>query len=402
MSTVTLGHTLYLIGLLGLLCSTGYLILVAISVFRFLADRKRHADFWPAVTLFKPLHGMEPQLLENLESFFQQDYPEFELIFGARDERDEALVLVHQLRRKYPDVPVHIAISGEPNRPNAKVCSLERMVPLATNDYFVFSDSDVRVDRSYVRDVVAPLADPQVGLTTCLYRGVPTGGLWSRLEALGMSVEMTSGVLAANMLEGMKFALGPTMATRREVLEKIGGIGVLADYCSDDYLLGNYIAGLGYRVLISEHVIDHVVLNRSFRDSVLHQVRWMKSTRFSRSAGHLGTALTFAVPFGVLAFIGSVLVGNPKVGFEVLAAALLNRVLLALVSGWAVVRDRRALWQCWLYPLRDLMGFCFWVASYLGTDIVWRGEFYRLVDGGRMERLTPVEQPEPLTVDHLA
>jgi ceramide glucosyltransferase len=374
-----------------------------VSVLRFLSPRRHHNDFRPPVTLFKPVHGMEPRLLENLESFFQQDYPEFELIFGARHERDEALVLVRQLCHKYPHVPVRIAISGEPNRPNAKVCSLERMLPLATTEYFIFSDSDVRVDRSYIRDVIAPLADPQVGMTTCLYRGVPTGGLWSRLEALGMSVEMTSGVLAANMLEEMNFALGPTMATRRQILEEIGGIGVLADYCSDDYLLGSYIARLGYRVVISDHVVDHVIVNRSFRDSALHQVRWMKSTRYSRPIGHLGTALTFAMPFGLLASIGAIAKGHLKTGAALLAAALVNRMALALASGVIVLRDRNAFWHCWLYPLRDLMGFCFWAASYLGSTIVWRGELYRLLSGGRMERIAPeIERSEPVVVDHLA
>jgi len=400
---VPLGHSLYLVGILGLLCSTGYLLLVLTSVLRFVGRHEQYPDFSPAVTLFKPVHGMEPQLLENLESFFRQDYPEFELIFGARDERDEALALVRQLSHKYPHVPVRIAISGEPNRPNAKVCSLERMVPLATADYFIFSDSDVRVDRSYIRDVVAPLANPQVGMTTCLYRGVPTGGLWSQLEALAMSVEMTSGVLTANMLEGMKFALGPTMATRREVLEKVGGIGVFADYCSDDYLLGNTITRHGYRVVISNHVIDHVVMNRNFRDSILHQVRWMKSTRFSRPIGHLGTALTFAMPFGLLASIGAIAAGHVKTGIALLAAALVNRMALAIASGITALRDRNAFWYCWLYPLRDLMGFCFWVMSYLGTTIVWRGELYRLVSGGRMERLTPAtEDTGAVVVDHLA
>src|SRR5581483_4212919 len=181
----TLGQILSSLGVFGLLCSTGYLILVLVSVFRFLLGRQQHPDFWPAVTLFKPVHGMEPRLPENLESFFQQDYPEFELIFGARDENDEALTIVRQLRHKYPDIPMRIVISGEPSRPNAKVCSLELMIPLATTNYFIFSDSDVHVNRSYIRDVIAPLADPQVGLTTCLYRGAPTGGRWSRLEALG-------------------------------------------------------------------------------------------------------------------------------------------------------------------------------------------------------------------------
>jgi ceramide glucosyltransferase len=401
MLTVTIGHFLRAIGVLGLLCSTGFLVLVLVAVVRFLAGRKRHPDFWPAVTLLKPLHGMEPHLLENLESFFQQDYPEFEIIFGTRDETDPALALVALLRRKYPDVPVRVAFSGEPDRPNAKVCSLERMLPLAATDYFIFSDSDVHVDRSYIREVVAPLADPAVGMVTCLYRGVPTGGIWSRLEALGMSVEMTAGVLAADATEGTKFALGPTMATRREVLHQIGGVGILADYCSDDYLLGNYIADLGYRVLISRYVIDHVVLNRNFRDTILHQVRWMKSTRFSRPIGHIATVLTFAMPFGLLALAGNLLLGNVTAGLALFLIAFLNRVILALATGCAVVRDRNSLRYCWLYPLRDFMGFCFWLASYVGTNIVWRGELYRLTPGGRMERVS-IPASVPVPVDHLA
>jgi len=399
----TIGHILFYAGILGLFCSTGFLVLALYSVMRFRAvPKQQRFTFFPPVTLFKPVHGMEPRLEENLESFFRQDYPQFELIFGARQQTDKALAIVEQLRKKYPKVPVKIALSGEPDRPNAKVCSLEKMVPLATTDYYIFSDSDVRVEPSYTREVIAPLEDPKVGMVTCLYRGVPTGGPWSRLEALGMSVEMTAGVVSANMLEGMKFALGPTMAGRRDAIEKSGGMSVLADYCADDYILGNSIAELGYKVLISQHVIDHIVLNRSFRDSVLHQVRWMKSTRFSRPKGHFGTALTFAMPFGILGLVGGLVMESPLAGLAVFTAAVLNRIILSLATGWGVVRDPNSVWYCWLYPLRDLMGFCFWVASYRGTTITWRGELYRLSYGGKMERVAAKQDSGPVTVDHLA
>jgi ceramide glucosyltransferase len=382
---LTVGHILFYAGLVGLLCSTGFLVLVLYSVVRFRsAPGQSNHNFSPPVTLFKPVHGMEPRLEENLESFFRQDYSQFELIFGARHADDEALAIVNRLRGKYPQVAVKVALSGEPSRPNAKVCSLEKMVPLAATDFYIISDSDVHVGPTYIREVIAPFADSQVGMVTCLYRGVPTGGLWSRLEALGMSVEMTAGVVVANTLEGMKFALGPTMAGRRDAIEKSGGMGALADYCADDYVLGNSIAELGYRVLISEHVIDHIVLNRSFRDSVLHQVRWMKSTRFSRPKGHFGTVLTFAMPFGLLSLIGGVLMGNPFAGLAIFGAAVLNRIVLSLATGWGVVRDRNSVRYCWLYPLRDLMGFFFWMASYGSSTIVWRGELYRLYYGGKM------------------
>ncbi len=383
----------------GLVCCTGFLVLIAVAAWRF-RRRKREAEqrdcAAPPVTLLKPLCGLEPNIEENLASFFQQDYPNFEIIFGTRDAADPALAVVQRLQRRYPEVPVTVVLSGQPDRPNAKVCALQYMLAEAQHEYLIISDSDVHVARNYIREVVPPLLNPQVGLVSCLYRGVPTGGIWSRLEALGMSVEMTSGVIVADLLEGMKFALGPTMAIRRETLEAIGGIGVLADYCADDYVLGLRVFESGRAVVMSSHVIEHVILNRSLPDSIAHQVRWMKSTRFSRSAGHVGTGLTFAVPFGILGLIAGMAFHNVPLAAALLGWAIANRMLMSLVTGWGVVRDPNALRQCWLYPLRDLMGFCFWLASFLGTTIVWRQERYRLMPGGFMVRLPEDSAAEPI------
>lgn len=395
--------------LAGLVCCTGFLTLTAFAVLRF-RRRDPHAlasGDLPPVTLLKPLCGLEPNLEQNLESFFRQDYRRFEIVFGTRDANDPALDVVHALQRRFPEIAVKIIYSGPPDRPNAKVCSLEKMVAAAAFDYFVISDSDVHVTPQYLADVVPPLLDPKVGMVTCLYRGVPTGGVWSALEALGMSVEMTSGVIVADALEGMRFALGPTMALRREVLEKVGGVGALAEYCSDDYLLGERVYRSGLTVVLSSHVIDHVVLSRSFSASVAHQVRWMKSTRFSRPMGHIGTGLTFALPFGILGVIAGVAGDNLLLGAGLLAWAVLNPMLLSALVGWSVVRDRRALRYCWIYPLRDLMGFIFWCASFLSRDIVWRGVRYRLQSGGKMTRIgaSGAEKPaskKTIAIDNLA
>lgn len=379
---------------IALLCCTGFLVLVAVAAFRFRRQRATSTDSsLPAVSMLKPLCGLEPNLEAHLASFFQQQYPNFEIVFGARTAADPALAIVSKLGEEYPHVPVKVAFSGEPEHPNAKVCSLVRMYEKASHDYLVISDSDVQVASNYLCDVVTPLLDRQNGLVTCLYRGVPTGGLWSRLEALGMSVEMTAGVIVANLLEGMKFALGPTMATRRDVIEAIGGFEILADYCADDYVLGNRIAESGRMVVLSSHAVDHIVLNRSFKDSIVHQVRWMKSSRFSRPKGHVGTALTFAMPFGLLGLVAGTLADMPMVGVGVLAFAVLNRIALAIIAGWGVVGDRRSLRQCWLYPMRDLMGFGFWAASFIGPTIVWRGERYRLAAEGKMFRVAATAQP---------
>lgn len=392
---------------IGLCASTVFLGLVITAVIRFFSSRVRRISAetdaaFPSATILKPLHGLEPLLAQALESFFVQDYPVFELIFGARTEDDPALQTVKILQKKYPQIPTRIILSGEPAYPNAKVFALEKMVAAASHPILVFTDSDVQVTPNYLKSVVRPLLDSNVGLVTCMYRGVPTGGPWSRLEAMGMSVEMSSGVLVANLLEGMKFALGPTMAMRADDLSRLGGIRVLRHYCADDFVLGNLTAASGKRVVLSDHVIDHIVLNRSARQSLLHQTRWMKSSRFSRRLGHIGSGLTFAMPFGLLGVLAGWMRGDWTLGLGLLAAAYLNRVVQSLVVGWGVVRDRNSLWFCWLYPARDLLGFFLWCTSFVGSEIVWRGERYRLIADGKIVRKSGPPRPAPKPQDVIA
>jgi ceramide glucosyltransferase len=259
------------------------------------------------------------------------------------------------------------------------------MTAAASHPILVISDSDVRVERDYLRAISAPFQDPKVGAMTCLYRGVAAeGGLWARLEAVGMSVEMTAGVLVANMLEGMQFVLGPTMAVRRESVDAMGGMGKLGDYCADDYVLGNEVFKQGRTVVLSHHVIDHMIINSSLLDSLKHQVRWMKSTRFSRPKGHFGTALTFSIPFGLLALGAALGMGRPVLGAALFAWGVLTRWAIAWAAGRKVVHDPSFFGLFVLYPVRDLMGFGFWAASYLSSRIVWRDKVFELMPGGRM------------------
>ena len=373
------------IGLLGLLTSTIFSILVLIGVRRFTARRRGgKSAFLPPVSLLKPLHGAEPNLEAHLETFFQQDYPNYEVLFGARVSSDPGIETARRVAARHPEIPVKFVLTGEPWYVNAKVSTLEMMERAASHDIFIISDSDVRVTPDYIRKVVAPFADEKVGAVTCLYRGVADQGLWSKLEAAGMSVEMSSGVLVADLMEGMQFTLGPTMAARRSCVQEIGGFGMLGAYCADDFVLGNAIAAKGHTVVLSTHVIDHMVLNSSFVDSQKHQIRWMKSTRFSRPKGHFGTSLTFSVPFGLISAVAAAALRHPLLGLGLLAYSLLNRLLLALAVGALVVRDRRLLRTALLYPLRDLLGFIYWAASYGSSEIVWRNQIYRLAPGGLM------------------
>lgn len=380
------------ISLLGTFSSTIFLVMVLAAALRWrrgarAAQQSAAAtsdDSLPAVTIFKPVHGMEAQLEENLESFFQQDYPAFEIVLGARDSDDSGLQMAERVRRRYPQIPSRIVVSGPPTWPNAKVFSLSKMIPGSRNDYFVISDSDVRVSRNFLRNVIPALLDPKIGLVTCPYRGVTAGDFWSTLEALGMSVEMPSGVMVADMLEGIRFALGPAVALRRDSLEKIGGIAATADYYSDDFVLGNLVWAAGYKVIFSHHIVQHVLTPRSLQRTLGDQLRWMKSTRFSRPLGHVGTGLTYAMPFGLLGLIGAMAIGHTTLGVALFAASFLNRVVQSIAVGWGIIGDRRALYLSWLYPVRDLAGFFIWMSSFSSRTFFWRGETYRFSKGGRI------------------
>jgi len=338
------------------------------------------------VTLLKPMHGAEPGLEAYLETFFQQDYPEYEILFCARSADDAGLQLARVVTARYPQIPARFfSTGGEPDYINAKVASMELMEAEAAYEILVISDSDVRVTADYLRAVVQPFADAAVGGMTCPYRGVAAeGGIWARLEAVGMSVEMTAGVLAARAMEGMRFVLGPTMAFRRETIRKMGGFKVTADFCADDFVLGNETWKHGEQVVLSHHAIDHMVINSSFIDSMKHQIRWMKSTRFSRPAGHFATCMSFSVPYGLVGWTAATWLGHPMIGLGLLAWSLATRWALAIAVGGAVVNDRSWFGLLVLYPIRDLMGFCFWVAGYWGNKVLWRGRVFELLPGGKM------------------
>jgi ceramide glucosyltransferase len=383
---------LFGISLLGTASSTIFLIMTLVAAARYRRQAQARqaealappATSLPPVAILKPLHGMEAELEENLESFFQQDYPDYEIIFGARDAENPALQIAQRVRARYSRVKSTVVLSGPPTWPNAKVFSLEKMMAVSNRSYFIISDSDVWVAPDFLRNTIPPLLDPKVGLITCMYRGIPASDFWSSLEALGLSVEMSSGVVVADMLEGMRFALGPAMAARRDSIDAIGGIAATADYYSDDFELGNRIWAKGYKVVLSHHIVRNVLTPRSPLRTLGDQLRWMKSTRYSRPAGHLGTGLTFAMPFGLLALFAASVLGHVTWGIAIFAAAFVNRMLLSAAVGWGIARDPRALALCWLYPLRDLSGFFVWLASYTSRRFYWRGETYRFGKGGRI------------------
>jgi len=380
----------------GLLASTVVAGIVLTAVPGYLREREAailsqrgRPPFLPPLSLLKPLNGAEPDLKSRLTTFFEQDYPQYEILFCAREPDDEGLEIAREVAATHPTIPAQFFFTGgQPPYINDKVTSLELMESMASpaNEILVISDSDVRVRPDYLRSVALPFADNAVGAVTCPYRGVAAGGgLWARLEAVGMSVEMTSGVLAARAVEGMRFVLGPTMAFRREAIARMGGFAVTGDYCADDFVLGNETYKLGIQVVLSHHAIDHMVINSGFWATLRHQVRWMKSTRFSRPKAHLGTALTFSEPYGLLGWAAAAAMGHSAWGLGMLGLALATRWALAVAVGRLVVQDRSWVGLLVLYPIRDLMGFGFWAASYFSSKILWRNRVYKLMPAGKMK-----------------
>ncbi len=386
-------NILWWVAVVGSVTSSIYCGMVVVAAARFRLRRRQREragnPFLPAVSMLKPLHGTEPGMERNLETFFEQDYPApYELLFCARQETDEGLQLARRVGARYPQVNARFVTCGEPMPKfhNAKVYSLAKMDSVAANDQYVTSDADVRVEKNYLREMVQYLADPHVGLASCVYLGTahPGAGLSSRLDAVGKSVEMSSGVMVADMLEGTKFALGATMSVRRKSFQDVGGFDELGQFYADDFVLGNRLATQGTGVLLATHVIRLMVQDSPFWLSFRNQLRWMQSTRRSRPWGHLGTGLTFATPFGLVGLVWGVLSGRALLGVGWLALMVANR----MVQAFAVLRamgDSDWLNGIWLYPMRDLLGWVLWVGSYGGDNFYYRGKIYKLKEGGKVE-----------------
>jgi ceramide glucosyltransferase len=386
-------RVVFWVAMVGSVTSSIYCGMVLAAAARFGLRKRREqsavADFLPSVSMLKPLHGTEAGMERNIASFFEQEYPgEFELLFCARQESDEGLRLARTVGQRYPQVDARYVTCGEPTPKfhNAKVFSLAKMDSVAKNDLYVTSDADVRVEKDYLLRMVQTLKDPQMGLASCVYLGTAHegAGFSSQLDAVGKSVEMSSGVLVADMLEGTKFALGATMAVRKKSFQDVGGFEELGQFYADDFVIGNRLAAQGTGVRMATHVIRLMVQDSPFWLSFRNQLRWMQSTRRSRPWGHLGSGLTFALPFGLLGLVWGLLSGHVVLGLVWLLAMVVNRWLQAgAILG--ALGDPDILYNALIYPLRDLLGFVLWVGSYGGENFYYRGKIYKLKDGGRVE-----------------
>lgn len=336
------------------------------------------APYAPAVTILKPLHGEEPGLYENLRSFCAQEYPDFQVVFGVHHGGDPAVAVVHRLQQEFPQRDLQLVIDGRVLGANRKVGNLHNMLGSARHDVLVLSDADVRVEPGYLRDVVAPLADPGVGVVTCLYRGVPDGGVGSRLLAQWINEGFAPSVLVAQFLGPNTFCGGASLTLRRSDLDAVGGFAALADHLADDYLLGARTRGLGLRTVLSHRLVDTCVQEDSLASSYRHALRWSRTVRTVQPWGHAFSVLTLPLPLAVLVAPWGCW------GWAALAAALALRCALHLAAQrqWRKVLPATD----WTFLAVDFLGFAIWLHAGLGRQVRWRQEHFAVGADGRMEK----------------
>ncbi len=338
----------------------------------------------PPVTILKPVKGRDTDSFANFASFCSQKYPCVQIVFAVASAEDPALPVIQQLMERFPDSDIELVIDDRVYGPNYKVCNLMNAYPRAKHDIIIVCDSDIRVGERYLEEVCSLFADPAVGLVTSLYRTTGVHGSASAIEALGFTAEMVPNVMAALELEGLSFALGASMAVRREVLERIGGFASLVDYLADDYQLGNRVFRAGYRLELSDYFVESVLQRELLATVISRQLRWCRTMRVSRPGGYFASGVTQPALASLLAlFAGGAVWGG--VAVFILYSV---RFAVAMTFSRRYVRDGLLPQYLWLLPMRDLLSLATWALAFVGNRVTWRGHRYLVRPGGRMEDLS--------------
>jgi ceramide glucosyltransferase len=368
-----------------ILCgSVVYCILILVAARNYLKiPAPRFTAAMEPVSLIKPLFGADEGLEDNLRSFFQQDYPAFEMLLAVNRPTDPAAAVARRIMAEFPSVPARLVITGESPRPNGKVFSLQHMLRHAQHEILVMADSDIRVTPEMLRVLVAEMHDPAIGLVTCPYRAVPGKSFWSNMEAIGMNTEFLGGVLVARLLSGMDFALGCTLAVRRSALAAAGGLEALQNYLAEDFVMGRLVAESGSRVILSAYIIEHRIGSQSFGANFRHRLRWARSTRRSRPWGYVGEIFTNPLPLAV------VLLALAPALWPLAAVTIALRIAAAWAVAGPVLHDPLIARACYLVPLQDFASFCTWIAGFFGNTIEWRGQRHTVLANGMFQTRTP-------------
>lgn len=367
--------------------AAAYTVAAAIAVrVRLKAEYAARPGERPPVTILKPLCGDEHELYDCLRSFFDQDYPRFQLVFGVSDGEDPAGAVVARLQREFPQVDARLVVDRRQHGSSRKVSNLMNMMALARHDYLVVSDSDVRVSRDYLSRILPPLLDPDVGIVTCPYRGSPRPGLWSLLGSMFINDWFIPSVRVAAMSGSRAFAFGVTIALRRQVLLSIGGFAAIANQLADDYRLGELTRARGLRTILSDVVVETCVDERSFGELVRHELRWLRTIRTVRPVGYLLSFITFSVP---VASLGCAIAHAACPAVILLAVTALGRLMLHLrvrSTNSDLARDLLVL------PLRDVLSLALWGWGFVTRRVHWRDARLSVTRDGSVQPVVRITQ----------
>lgn len=357
-----------------------YLLFAMRCVARFARASGQSSGFRPPVTVLKPICGLEQALYENLRSFCIQDYPEFEIVFGVADPDDPAVAVVERLIAEFPDDRLQLCVDAFIHGANRKVSNLANAYRKASYDILLIADSDIRVDRDYLTQVMAPFAHPDVGAVTCLYTAASAGGTASDLGALFINEWFLPSALVANALQPVRYCFGATMGVRRELLESIGGFARLSSALADDHLLGKLVSASGYKVELVPYLVETVVQEASLRSLVAHELRWAKTVRAAQPLGYAFSFVSYAVP---VTLAGVAIAPAQMAGWLLLAAAIGLRLLMhRLVSTRLETPPGTA--GIWRILVRDLLSFGIWGAAFFGRTVSWRQHTFLLDAEGNL------------------
>jgi ceramide glucosyltransferase len=331
--------------------------------------------FAPAASILKPVRGVDREAYENYASFCGLDYPEYEILFAVADADDPVIPIIQKLQENHPQQAIRLIVGMEQLGITRKTNSLVRLAREAKYDLLVINDSDVRVEKDYLREVAAPFADPKVGVVTAFFRGLTPGGFFSELDAVGVPTDSAANTLVARMLGSIDFALGWTMATTKERLAEIGGFESLVNHHSDDFALGNEIFKRGYRIEMMRKPVWMVFQDESLGDFFKHELRWSILLKNLRPGGYAAMAMTFGLPWAALV---ALVVPSRTVAGGYFLAYLLLRLLVAWIVGVWGLGDPTVRRKMWLVPVRDAANFCVYVASFFSNTVRWRGIEYRV------------------------
>ena len=352
--------------------------------------RKPVPEFFPAVSLLKPVKGLDPEMYASFASHCLQDYPgEYEIVFAAGSPDDPAVGAIERLRAEFPERAIRLVICPETLGTNGKVSSLAQALPAIRFDYILINDSDILVSPHYLRRIMGGFAAPsrtggKIGMVTALYRGKAYRTVGSRMEAVGIATDFVPSVLTARYLErGTRFGMGSTLAVSREALDAVGGFLPLVDYVADDYQLGAGISAKGYEVVLSREVVETSVPAYRFGEFLTHQMRWARTVRDARPWGYSGLVFSYGLAWALLNVAAS---GLSLESLALLSITLAARVAVALLVGGEILGDHQVMRDLWLLPARDLVALAVWAWSYAGTTVEWRGEEFA-IRNGKIRRL---------------